>query len=166
MKIKVSKLHWDAILPTRKHPTDAGLDLYAYTTDTQGFSFISLPYLEFIIIHTGIRIEIPKGYVGQIWPKSRSNFLIGAGIIDEGYQGEILVKLLNVDQQYIQQGDPIAQLVLVPVVTPEVQEVLNAELFTEASDRGETGGILTQAKEFTTTATFVDPDDEDLLSYV
>ena len=136
-KIKVAKLREDAILPTRKHPDDAGIDFYSVES-------VWIQPNNFKIVKTGITVEIPKGYVGLMKPKSRSNFLLGAGVIDAGYQGEIQIKVANVGlgTLTIAYGDAIAQMLIVPVETPAVEEVPLSGIHQEASERGATGGIL------------------------
>ena len=83
--MKVKKLVENAILPTVKHEYDAGMDFYSledYVIKSQKFQ----------ICKTGITIEIPDGVVGQIWPKSKNSWLIGGGIVEWTYQGEILLR--------------------------------------------------------------------------
>jgi len=140
MLIKVCKLYDYTVLPTRKFPTDAGLDLYNYSPEK--YSVVH-PFT-FKALQTGITIEIPKGYVGQIWPKSGSDYLVGAGIIDSSYQGEILVKIYNGwdTELILQHGTAIAQLVLVPVITPAVVEVNRDKIHQIKTARGSTGGIV------------------------
>ena len=135
--LKAAKLREDAILPTRKHPDDAGIDFYAVEP-------VRILPNNFKIVKTGITVEIPKGYVGLMKPKSRSNFLLGAGVIDAGYQGEIQIKVANVGMENltIGYGDAVAQMLIVPVETPAVEEVPLNEIHQEASERGATGGIL------------------------
>ena len=135
--IKAAKLREDAILPTRKHPDDAGIDFYSVET-------MWIQPNNFKIVKTGITVEIPKGYVGLMKPKSRSNFLLGAGVIDAGYQGEIQIKVANVSlgTLTIAYGDAIAQMLIVPVETPAVEEVPLSGIHREVSERGATGGIL------------------------
>ena len=136
-KIKVAKLREDAILPTRKHLDDAGIDFYSVES-------VWIQPNNFKIVKTGITVEIPKGYVGLMKPKSRSNFLLGAGVIDAGYQGEIQIKVANVGlgTLTIAYGEAIAQMLIVPVETPAVEEVPLSGIHQEASERGATGGIL------------------------
>jgi len=100
----------------------------------------------FTIIHTGISIEIPKGYVGLIWPKGRNNHLIGGGVVDQDYQGEILVKIANIydTNLTIAHGDAIAQLIIVPVFTPEIVETPLDEIHKVETFRGGSGGIVEQ----------------------
>ncbi|NTW43286.1 MAG: dUTP diphosphatase, partial [Anaerolineaceae bacterium] len=82
--IKIAKLVPNAIIPTRKHADDAGIDLYASQN-------IAIPALSYTIVSTGITVEIQHGFVGLIKPKGRNNHILGAGVVDAGYQGEILV---------------------------------------------------------------------------
>lgn len=127
----------DAKLPTRKFKDDAGIDVYALENNI-------IPPNKFKVIRTGVTFEIPYGNVMFVWPKSKANFLIGAGVIDSSYQGEILVKIFNGDDSdlIINKHDPIAQLVLVPVFTPEIEEV--SEIHVNKTERGATGGIVNQ----------------------
>ena len=135
--MKYAKLFADAIAPTRKHPNDAGVDVYAYEDKLIDANTIG-------IIRTGITFEIPNGYVLQAWPKSRSNYLIGGGIIDIGYQGEIFVKIANgTDIPLIfNKGDAIAQLVLVANMVSPLEEASLDDIHKESSSRGTTGGIV------------------------
>ena len=59
-----------------------------------------------------------------LWPKSKSIMLVGAGVIDDSFQGPILAKLFNVLKEdfVIKKHDPIAQMVIVPVLYPELIE--------------------------------------------
>jgi dUTP pyrophosphatase len=123
--------------PKRKHPTDAGFDVCALH-DT-----IVYPH-NYQIVRTGVKCAWEKGTVAFVWPKSKSNFLIGAGVIDADYQGEILVKIFNIMDQaiYIAKGEPIAQIVIVPVHTPVLEKVDCAHPV--ATCRGASGGIVSQ----------------------
>lgn len=135
--IKAAKLHPDAVLPTRKHADDAGIDFYALLP-------VVIPPHSFDIVKTGITIEIPKGYVGLMKPKSRNDHLLGAGVIDAGYQGEIQIKIANITDEPLEIacGQAVGQMLLIPVETPAVEEVLLEEIHTKVSERGATGGIL------------------------
>lgn len=137
--IYASKLDEEARIPTRKHWTDAGVDLYSIEST---FLFPQTSG----IIKTGITIEIPDGYAGILKAKSKSDFIVGAGVVDSGYQGEILVKIFNPYDSVIEihKGDAIAQLVIIPCITGEVQEVPKEKIHKSKSDRGETGGIVSQ----------------------
>ena len=123
--LKVRRLDPRATLPTRAFPGDAGLDLYALDDgllEPGGRASVG----------TGIALEIPEGHAGLVLPRSglaarHGIALVNApGLIDAGYRGEIAVLLLNTDRRNafaISSGDRIAQLVLVRVETPAVEEV-------------------------------------------
>jgi dUTP pyrophosphatase len=135
-EIKVARLYKDATIPTRKHSMDAGMDLYCMK------SFQVLPH-NITVVHTGIIIEIPKGFVGLIKPKGANMHLVGSGVVDAGYQGEILVKIANTKEHVLSydKGYPIAQLLIIPIVTPEIVEVNLEDILEVKTERGDTGGI-------------------------
>ena len=135
--LRVRRLDPAATLPRRAHDTDAGYDLFALEPATLGPG-------ERAMVRTGIAIELPPGHAG--WVVSRSGLaarhgvaLVNApGLIDEGYRGEVQVLLLNTDRETpfaIEPGDRIAQLVLIRVESPAVEE---ATVLT-ATERGEGG---------------------------
>ncbi len=137
--IKVARLDPQALLPTRRHPEDAGLDLYALAETT-------LEPHSMGIVRTGITLEIPEGYVGLLKPKGRNDHLLGAGVVDAGYQGEILIKVVNPFDTplTLHAAEAIAQMLLLPIVTPGVREVSLDEIHAQASARGASGGIVSQ----------------------
>ncbi len=135
--LPVRRLDPEAKLPTRAHPGDAGLDLYALRDAV-------LEPGERCSIRTGIALEIPPGHAGLVVPRSGLAMRHGIsvvnapGLIDAGYRGEVQVLLLNTDLRSpfrLAAGERIAQLVLVRVETPAVQEV--SEL--AVSERGAGG---------------------------
>ena len=111
MKLKVKKLHKDAKLPTHGHEGDAGMDFYTVED-------VVFPSGKQAKVHTGVAVEIPKGYVGLVWDKSSISFNFGlkimGGVIDAGYRGEIIMNLLNVTDKEvkIEKGHKIAQMVI------------------------------------------------------
>jgi len=137
--IKIAKLVPNAIIPTRKHVDDAGIDIYSSQD-------VEIPALSHTIVSTGITVELPKGFVGLLKPKGRNNHILGAGVVDAGYQGEILVKVFNPINQVMQikTGDAIGQLLVLPILTPSVLEVDISEIHQNDSQRGGTGGIVSQ----------------------
>lgn len=137
--LRVARLRPDALLPTRKHPQDAGLDLYAVQT-------VVLAAHEVGIVPTGITVEVPAGQVALIKPKGRSNHLLGAGVVDAGYQGELLVKVVNPSSHplTIAAGEAVGQLLLLPIFTPAVEEVALEDIHRSATPRGSSGGIVSQ----------------------
>lgn len=138
MKLKVM-LDKGAILPTRAHSTDAGLDLYS-PIDTCVPAKWDGVYVGCVCIDTGVHIEIPAGYVGMIKSKSGLNVkhhITSEGVIDSGYTGSMVVKLYNhgTADLYIKKGQKISQLVLLPIITPELELVDSLE----DTDRGNGG---------------------------
>lgn len=118
MKVMLDK---GAIMPTRAHDTDAGLDLYAMDGQI-------VPAKESAIFDTGVHIELPNGTVGMLKSKSGLNVkhgLTGEGVIDMGYTGSIKVKLYNHSgyDYKVNKGDKISQLVIMPILTPELELV-------------------------------------------
>ena len=122
-----------AKMPTRAYPTDAGLDIYARES-------MLVPAHGSVKFDTGVHIELPKGTVGMLKSKSGLNVKYGLtseGVIDVGYTGSIVVKLYNhSDMDYIvEKGDKISQLVIMPILTPELELVESLE----ETDRGSNG---------------------------
>ena len=132
MTLKVKRIEEEAKLPTRKHSCDAGMDVYALEN-------CYIPPHTAQVVRTGITVEFPPNTVAFVWPKSRSDFLVGAGVVDFLYQGEILVKVTNISDRTlkIEKHQGIAQIVITPVLCPEIEEV--DEIHQEESDRGATG---------------------------
>jgi dUTP pyrophosphatase len=134
--VRVHRLDERAELPTRAHPGDAGLDLYALE-DTE------LPPGARAQVQTGIAVEIPPGHAGLVLPRSglaarHGIALVNApGLIDSGYRGEIQVLLLNTDRELrfsVRAGERVAQLVVIAVAMPAVTEV--SELSSSARGGG------------------------------
>jgi dUTP pyrophosphatase len=122
--LPISRLNDEAVLPTRAHDGDAGLDLYACESAHIGPG-------ERWSIGTGVAVEIPDGHAGLVLPRSglakkHGITLVNApGLIDSGYRGELRVLLLNTDPAdtfRVAPGDRIAQLVISPVVLAEPVE--------------------------------------------
>ena len=140
MKIKRIKVQLDsgAFPPESAHTADAGYDLRTPT------DFI-VRAGESTIVDTGIHIAIPEGYVGFLKSKSGLNVkhnLTGEGVIDAGYTGSIVVKLFNHSTEngsfrdkYFKRGDKIIQLVLIPIIKPDI--VIVREL--KETERGNGG---------------------------
>ena len=144
MKIKLDE---GAVMQTRAHATDAGLDLYSREDkaifprhmmmyDNDGFAS---PVECGETFDTGVHIAFDAGTYGKIESKSGLNVKHGVvscgGVIDEGYNGSITVKLYNFGTKpyIVKKGDKIAQLVIMPYMTPEMELV--DEL--EATERGD-----------------------------
>ena len=136
MEVKIKKLYDDSILPTKAHATDAGYDLYAHSKsyDKDGN----------IVYGSGVAMEIPKGYVGLVFPRSsnaKKDLILSnsVGVIDSGFRGEISFKfkpsivIEKPDLAYIPEsiekyeiGDRIGQIIIMPY--PEIEFVEVDEL--------------------------------------
>jgi len=143
MKAKFKLLTKDARLPTRKHEGDVGFDIYSIENTV-------IPPGHWKIVHTGIQLaDMPGNIFVQVWPKSgldaKEGITVGAGIIDSGYRGEVLVLLRNLSgfNFHLAAGDPIAQLIFLPRLDVEVargEEIVDTE-------RSADGGIVRTIKE-------------------
>lgn len=127
------KLDEKAIMPTRAHETDAGLDLYSPVS-------VTIEPRGAVSIDTGVHIELPINTVGMIKSKSGLNVKHGItseGVIDVGYTGSMVVKLYNHSEKpyTINAGDKISQLVVMPIFTPTL-EVVDELTKTERGDGG------------------------------
>ena len=124
MILKIKKLDNCFQLPEYKSELASGMDLYSANYDD-----VILKPLQRALIPSGIKIELEKGYEAQI--RARSGLAIKNGItlinaigtIDADYRGEICVGLVNLsDEDFaIKRGDRIAQMVIAPVVYPQIE---------------------------------------------
>jgi dUTP pyrophosphatase len=143
--LRVRRLRDDAVLPTRAHPGDAGLDLVAVEAARLE------PAGGRATVGTGIAVEVPDGWAGLVCPRSGLaarhgiGVVNGPGVVDAGYRGEVRVVLYNSDPNEpfeVAPGDRIEHLVLTPVLLAPVEEV---EALTSASRDaggfGSTGGF-------------------------
>jgi dUTP pyrophosphatase len=124
VELRVAKMIEHALLPTRAHEGDAGLDLYACEAAHIGPG-------ERWSIGTGIAVEIPASHAGLVLPRSGLarehgiSLVNSPGLIDSGYRGEIRVLLLNNDPAEtfrVAAGDRIAQLLITPIAVAEPVE--------------------------------------------
>ena len=146
-RIRFALISKTASPPSRSNITDAGIDLYLDLL-SRGITTVDLYPNAIQIFHTGVKVCIPRGYVGWIANNGRADYLIGGGIIDQDYQGEILVKVINVTNDILtfNHRDPIAQLLIIPCITPKILVVDSAGLYENESNRGEDGGIVRQTE--------------------
>ncbi len=91
LQVKIKKLNENAVIPAYAHATDAGLDLTATSKKIEDNGVVTYG--------TGIAVEIPKGYVGFVFPRSsnsKKDLLLtnSVGVIDSGYRGEIMLKFM------------------------------------------------------------------------
>lgn len=145
MEVNIKRLHPDAVIPGYAKAGDAGMDLTA----------VSMSYDEYgnICYGTGLAFEIPKGYVGLIFPRSsicKNQLLLSnaVGVIDSGYRGEVSFKFkpsLALDPlQYVTDrkrygvykvGERIGQMIIMPY--PQIEFIEVDEL--SQTERGEGG---------------------------
>ena len=123
-----------AKMPTRAHADDAGLDLYSRENR------VIYPHSS-ATFDTGVHVEIPQWYVGMIKSKSGLNVKYGLtseGVLDCGYTGIIRVKLYNHSSEAytVAAGDKISQLVIMPIIAPELELV---KVFGTETERGDNG---------------------------
>jgi dUTP pyrophosphatase len=137
--LRFSRLDPGARLPARKHPTDAGVDVFANET-------VTIPPFSAARVHTGVTFEVRPDFMLLAMPKSGSDFLLGAGVIDPGYQGEILIKVINYTPQplTIERESALAQLIQVAIRIDPLSETSTTELHSRPTARGADGGIVRQ----------------------
>ena len=133
--------------PSRSNPSDAGLDIYAHLGG-YGQSVEVTPNHS-VLIPTGLKFGVPHGYMLQVMNRSsvaaKRGLVVGAHVIDSGYDGEVFINLHNVGwkSQDIFHGDKIAQLVMIPVVPFRAMENPDNDLYDDGisiSNRG-TGAL-------------------------
>jgi dUTP pyrophosphatase len=120
MKVKIKKLHPDAVIPKYAKDGDAGMDLTAVDVVADGGT---------LTYKTGLAVEIPRWHVGLLFPRS-SVYKTGqsltncVGVIDSGYRGELMLKYtLSPYQREYQIGDRVGQLIIMPYPKVEFEEV-------------------------------------------
>lgn len=151
MKVKIKKLHENAIMPKYAREGDAGMDLVAVSRKVDS-NFNT-------VYGTGLAFEIPKGYVGLLFPRSSNSkkglrLTNSVGVLDSGYRGEVMFKfrneevanldghlrndllegLIGFNNEY-EIGDRIGQIIILPYPQIEFEEV--DEL--SSSERGSRG---------------------------
>jgi len=119
VEIKIACLHPDARLPEYQSEGAAGADLYAHLAEE-----ISVPPKSWVLVPTGLALEIPEGYQAEVRARSglalREGLFVlnGPGTIDSDYRGELKVILANFSDEprIIHPNDRIAQLIIMPVI--------------------------------------------------
>jgi dUTP pyrophosphatase len=136
MQVRVKKLHKDAVIPAYSKPGDAGMDITAVSMEKDDNGNV--------VYKTGLAVEIPKGYVGLLFPRSSNSktdlYLTNhVGVIDSGYRGEIMFKFRPnpslINAKIYHPGERVGQLIIIPY--PQVTLVESAEL--SDTERGESG---------------------------
>jgi dUTP pyrophosphatase len=120
MRIKIKKLHPDAVLPKYAKQGDAGMDLTAVSCEELEYNHIKYSF--------GLAFEIPEGFVGFIFPRSScykqlqvlSNCV---GVVDSGYRGEVSAVMIGTTDNSYHVGDRVAQLIVMPIPYVQFDEV-------------------------------------------
>ena len=122
-KVKIKRLHKDAVIPSYSRQGDAGMDLVATSKFYDDF--------DNVCYGTGLAIEIPEGHVGLLFPRSsisKTDLTLrnSVGIIDSSYRGEIVLKFNNILMSSCEPynvKERIGQLIIMPYPTIEFEEV-------------------------------------------
>lgn len=132
LQVKIKKLNPDAVIPKYSKDGDAGLDLTAISVNFTD---------DYISYKTGLAFEIPKGYVGLLFPRSsnsKKDLLLtnSVGVIDSGYRGEIELRFKPIINNKLEKislydvGDRIGQIIIIPypqIAFSESHELSNTE---------------------------------------
>ena len=119
MMIEWCRTHLNVHPPTRGNPSDAGLDIYFSPAEHQA---VSIAPGDSVLLSTGLRFGVPHGYMLEVKNRSsvasKRSLVVGACVIDSGYDGEVFVNLHNIgtETQLVEPHTKIAQVVMVPVV--------------------------------------------------
>ena len=133
MIVEYTKTRESAYSPQRANPSDAGLDVFYSAMDQQ--EIIAVHPSQSVLVPTGLRFGVPHGYMLEVKNRSsvaaKLNLVVGACVIDSGYDGEVFINVHNIGREtrVIQDGDKIAQLVMIPVVHFQPQENTEGTLY-------------------------------------
>lgn len=124
--LKFQKLDNRVQIPKYQTSGSSGMDLCAFLEED-----VILKPMERKLIPTGLKMEIPIGYEAQVRPRSGLSIKNGItlinciGTVDADYRGELKVPLVNLGQEefVIKNGDRIAQMVIMPIVQPQIEVV-------------------------------------------
>jgi dUTP pyrophosphatase len=137
VKVSIKKLSPDAVIPTYSKDGDAGMDLTAVSKEITD---------DYISYKTGLSFEIPKGYVGLLFPRSsnsKKDLLLtnSVGVIDSGYRGEVELRFKTIPNGKLENistynvGDRVGQIMILPY--PKIQFVETDKL--SETERGDGG---------------------------
>lgn len=129
MKVKIKKLHKDAVIPFYAKEGDCGMDLTATSKEFDNDGNV--------VYGTGLAFEIPEGYVGLLFPRSsnaKKNLTLcnSVGVLDSGYRGEVFFKFKptmnfpikkDSDSIIYEIGDRVGQIIILPYPYISFEEV-------------------------------------------
>jgi dUTP pyrophosphatase len=142
--IEYHRTHFNSHPPTRGNPSDAGLDVYFSPKAREP---VTINPGQSVILPTGLRFGVPHGYMLEVKNRSsvasKRSLIVGACVVDSGYDGEVFVNLHNIgtEPQVVEPHTKIAQVVMTPVVSFRALETKNPDLYgwypITISDRGD-----------------------------
>jgi len=142
--IEYHRTHFNSHPPTRGNPSDAGLDVY-FSPKTR--EAVTIEPGQSVILPTGLKFGVPHGYMLEVKNRSsvasKRSLIVGACVVDSGYDGEVFVNLHNIgnETQVVDPHTKIAQVVMTPVVSFRALETQNPDLYgwypITISDRGD-----------------------------
>jgi len=153
MMVEYFRIRRTANPPTRANPSDAGLDVHF--SPANGTDSVTVGPGESAVLPTGLKFGVPHGYMLEVKNRSglasKRSLVVGACVIDSGYDGEVFINLHNIgtETQVVEAATKIAQLVMVPVVHFRAIETGRDNLYDwypiTISDRGDGGFGSTDA---------------------
>jgi dUTP pyrophosphatase len=142
--IEYHRTHFNSHPPTRGNPSDAGLDVYFSPKAREP---VTINPGQSVILPTGLKFGVPHGYMLEVKNRSsvasKRSLIVGACVVDSGYDGEVFVNLHNIGTkpQVVEPHTKIAQVVMTPVVSFRALETKNPDLYgwypITISDRGD-----------------------------
>jgi len=138
LKMKVQKLR-NVKTPNRGTVASAGIDFYV----PEDFETVSLKPGESVLIPSGIKVQVPRGYALIAFNKSgvavKQGLSVGACVVDEDYEGEVHLHMINTSdkEQVVVTGQKLVQFVLIPVAYLDIEEVY--EIQSRNTERGAGG---------------------------
>ena len=146
MLIDYLKLRDNVLDPVRANPSDAGLDVFYCPSDNR--DSIRVDEGESVVLETGLKFGVPHGFMLEVKNRSsiasKRRLIVGACVIDPGYNGELFINLINIGNspQMIESGTKIAQVVMIPVIHFRARKVMTDCLYDAdicISNRGSRG---------------------------
>jgi dUTP pyrophosphatase len=132
MIIEYHRTHFNSHPPTRGNPSDAGLDVYFSPKAREP---VTISPGQSVILPTGLKFGVPHGYMLEVKNRSsvasKRSLIVGACVVDSGYDGEVFVNLHNIgtEPQVVEPHTKIAQVVMTPVVSFRALETQNPDLY-------------------------------------
>jgi len=130
--IEYHRTHFNSHPPTRGNPSDAGLDVYFSPKARES---VTIEPGQSVILSTGLKFGVPHGYMLEVKNRSsvasKRSLIVGACVVDSGYDGEVFVNLHNIgtEPQIVEPHTKIAQVVMTPVVSFRALETTNPDLY-------------------------------------